>query len=175
MRLWPISEAKKDNLDEFLVGKLRLDRSFVNEELGNVTITKTKEPRNKNKDECIVMFESKQIRDAIKAAAPNLANHRDSAGMRLHIPDHLQKEFHALMNLSFDLKKKHPLLKRNIRFDEDDGGLFMDLKLNTESDWKRVKPDQAINANKKRRQPRTVNLDVDELQSLLGDAGSETE
>ena len=49
--------------------------------------------------------ESKQIRDAVKASAANLANHRDTAGMRLHVPDHLQRDFRALMNLSFDLKK----------------------------------------------------------------------
>ena len=67
---------------------------------------RTREPRNKNKHEFIVTFETKQIRDAVKAVAPNLANFRETAGMRLHIPDHLQRDFHALMNLSFDLKKK---------------------------------------------------------------------
>ena len=56
--------------------------------------------------------------------------------MRLHVPDHLQRDFQALMNLSFDLKKRHPGLKRNIKFDEEDMGLFMDLKLGEDKDWK---------------------------------------
>ena len=47
------------------------------------------------------------------------------------------------MNLSFDLKKRHAGLKRNIKFDEDDRGLYMDIKLNEKSDWKRVNPAQA--------------------------------
>ena len=158
--------GKKESLEEFLLQKLRMDESFVKEELGCVTMTRTKEPRNKNKDKFVITFESKQIRDAVKVVAPNLANHRETAGMRLHKPDHLQKEFHALMNLSFDLKKKHPGLKRNIKFDEEDFGLFMDLKLSEDLDWKKVKSAQAINANKKRRKPRTPDLDEDELHGV---------
>ena len=109
------------------------------------------------------------MRDAVKASASNLANFRETAGMRLHVPNHLQRDFHALMNLSYDLKKKHPALKKNIKFDEEDGGLFMDPKLEEESDWKRVKPLHAIAANKKRRTQRTKSLGEEELMSLLSE------
>ena len=85
LRLWPIPGGKKESLQEFLTDKLRLGRPFVQEDLGLVTLTKPKEPRNKNEDEYIVTFESKQIRDTIKAKAANLANFRDKAGMRLHV------------------------------------------------------------------------------------------
>ena len=110
--------------------------------MGKVVLAKTRNPRNRNKnaDEYIATFESKQVRDAVKAAASNLANHRDTAGMRLHVPDHLQRDFQALMNLSYDLKKRHPDLKRNIKFDEEDMGLFMDIRLDAEREWKRDKP-----------------------------------
>ena len=121
-------------------------------------------PRNKNKDEYIAVFENKHIRDAVKSAAPNFANRRDEAGMRLHAPAHLQKDFQALMNLSYDLKKKHPDLKRNVKFDEEDGGLFMDLRLRTDGDWRRVKPSEAAAATKKR-QNKTQSMDVEELES----------
>ena len=127
-----------------------MDRTFIEEDLGQVVLTKVREPKNKNKDEFVVLFESKQVRDEIKAAASNLANHRETAGMKLHVPDHLQKEFQSLMNLSYDLKKKHPALKRNIKFDEDDGGLFMDLQSEEGAEWRRVKPSQAQAANKRR-------------------------
>ena len=49
--------------------------------------------------------------------------------MRLHVPDHLQKWFQALMNLSYDLKKKRPDLKRNVKFDEDRLDMFMDIQI----------------------------------------------
>ena len=171
LRLWPISGGKKESLETFLVDKLRFDRTFLEEELGQVIMTKPKEPRNKNKDEYIVTFESKQIRDTIKANAPNLANHRDAAGMRLQVPDHLQRDFQALMNLSFDLKKRHPTLKRNIKFDEEDQGLFMDIKLAENGEWKKVKPLQALAAVKNRRKRTSRSLDEGELKELLGEEG----
>ena len=136
LRLWPIKDGSKEALENYLKDRLRLEEEFVREELGEVVLAKVREPKSKtkNKDEYVVIFENKQIRDTIKAAAYNLANHRNDAGMRLDVPDHLQKDFHTLMNLSFDLKKKHPELKRNVKFDEEDGGLFMDLKLNKDSE-----------------------------------------
>ena len=167
LRLWPVFGGDKEGLEDYLLNKLRLDRSFIDEELGHVELIRPREPRNKNKDEIIAVFETKQVRDAVKAAAPNLANFRDSAGMRLHVPDHLQRDFQTLMNLSFDLKKKHPSLKRNVKFDEEDGGLFMDLKQDETAEWKRVKPSQAAAANKGRRANGTKSLGEDELRSML--------
>ena len=123
----------------------------------------------------MAVFEDKHIRDTIKAAASNLANFREEAGMRLHLPDHLQRDFQTLMNLSYDLKKKNPDLKRNIKFDEDDLGLFMDLKLKTEGDWKRVKPAQATAANRGRSKNVTKEIDEEELRELLGGSESDSE
>ena len=173
LRLWPIPGGKEEDLEVFLSEKLRMDSGFIRDEMGKVQMARTKEPKNKNKDEYIITFESKQIRDAVKAAAPNLANHRETAGMRLQIPAHLQTDFHTLMNLSYDLKKRYPGLKRNVKFDEDDFGLFMDLKLDDEGDWQRVKPAQARAANKKRGKDKRKTLDEDELQSLLGEEESD--
>ena len=167
LRLWPIEGGRKDSLEAFLLDKLRLEASFIKEELGQVTLMKPKEPRNKNKEEYIVTFESKQIRDAVKANASHLANHRETAGMRLHVPDHLQRDFQALMNLSYDLKKRHPALKRNIKFDEDDCGLFMDIRLSEDKEWSRVKPQQAYAATKARRK-KTRSLNEDDLKEMLG-------
>ena len=73
------------------------------------------------------------------------------------------------MNLSYDLKKRHPGLKRNIKFDEEDRGLFMDLKLSEDKDWKRVKPEQAAAAAKKRNRNGTREMEEEELKSLLSD------
>ena len=168
LRLWPIEGGSREGLEHYMKSKLRLDQAFIDEELGQVVLKRPREPKGKNKDEFIVIFESKQIRDAIKAAAPNLANHRETAGMRLHVPDHLQREFQSLMNLSYDLKKKHPALKRNVKFDEEDGGLFLDLKLDDESEWKRIKPATAMAANKRRKGAGVKSMGEEELGELLG-------
>ena len=166
LRLWPIKDGTKEALHDYLKRRLRLEDDFIKDDLGEVTLVRPKEPRNKNKDEFIAIFENKHIRDTIKAAAHNLANSNDQAGMRLQVPDHLQKDFRALMNLSFDLKKKHPHLKRNVKFDEDEEGLFMDLKLKNDGEWQRVKPVHALAASK-RRPNRTRSLGTEELESLL--------
>ena len=173
LRLWPIGGGKKEELHKYLKEKLRLDQEFIEEELGEVVLVKPREPKNRNKDEYVVTFESKQVRDAVKAAAANLANHRDKAGMRLHVPDHLQKEFHSLMNLSYDLKKRHPKLKRNVKFDKEDFGLFMDVRMSEEGDWKRVKPAQAMAAVKKNRKDKVQGMGEDELRELLSEGESE--
>ena len=166
LRLWPIPGGERGQLEEYLKTKLRMDAAFLKDELGDTTITRTKEPKNKNKDEYIVTFESKYIRDAVKAAATNLANFRETAGMRLHIPDHLQRDFRTLMNLSYDLKKRHKELRRNIKFDEEDKGLFMDIKMDEGAEWRRIKPENAAAAAKRRN--KTKDLDAEDLRSLLG-------
>ena len=90
LRLWPIPGGKREQLEDYLKPKLRLDDTFIQEELEETTIVRTREPRNKNKDKYIVTFKTKQVRDTVKAAASNPANFRETAGMRLHILDHLQ-------------------------------------------------------------------------------------
>ena len=146
LRLWPVDGDQRSDLEKFLVEKLRMDRSFVDNDLGPVTIKKNRDPRSKIKNEVIVEFECKEIRDAVKAQGPNLANFWDEAGMRLHLPNHLQKDFKSLMSLSYQLKKKRPELRRNVKFDESDLGLYMDLQVELDGPWRRVKPDQVRQA-----------------------------
>ena len=175
LRLWPIEGGKREGLEDYLRSKLRLDENFIREELGEVLLRRPLDARGKNKidNEYIVTFESKHVRDTVKAAASNLANFREMAGMKLHVPGHLQRDFQALMNLSYDLKKKHTELKRNIKFDEEDLGLFMDIRLSAEGEWKRVKPDQAAAANKSRRKGLAKDLGSEELKELLGESDDE--
>ena len=171
LRLWPLQDDSRESLERFLKDKLRMDETFVKEELGKAIIKKHRDPRSKLKDEHIVIFESKEVRDAIKANAPNLANFRETAGMRLHLPNHLQKDFKSLMSLSYDLKKKNPDLKRNVKFDEDELGLYMDLQLKRDGPWRRIMPEQARNATKTSGIRKTAGPSVmqeDELTELLG-------
>ena len=174
LRLWPVPEGNRDGLETFLKEKLRLDERFIREDLGQITIRRNKDLRAKNKDEVFVTFETKDIRDAVKAQAPNLANYRENAGMRLHLPNHLQKDFKALMGLSYDMKKKNPDLKRNVKFDEDDLGLFMDVQMRKDGPWRRIKPEQARRAietsGSRRNGP--DNMQADEIAGFLGGSSS---
>ena len=91
--------------------------------------------------------------------------------MRLEVHDHLQKDFELLMNLAYDMKQKNPVLKRNIKFNEDDGGLFMDVQTKADGPWRRIRTDQARQLNtRKRKGP--AGFDLDELRSMV-DSGSD--
>ena len=92
LRLWPVQGATRESLCGYLTDKLRMDEAFVRDDLGEVKIRKHLDPRG-NKHEVYVTFETKEIRDAIKAKAHHLADHPDTAGMRLHLPNFLQKDF----------------------------------------------------------------------------------
>ena len=88
--------------------------------------------------------------------------------MKLHVPDHLQRSFRALMNLAFDLKKHHPDLKRNVKFDDETLDLYLDVQFGKDEDWQRIDAAQALEANKGR-QGRTKGIDAGRLRELLND------
>ena len=122
----------RDGLMTFLEEKLGLSRTTVEELTEGAEITKVKDPRSKLDEEAIVVFETKELRDAVKAQGPNLAKFKD-AGMRLDIPNYLQKDFKILMRLAFLLKKTNPDFRRNMKFDEDCTGLFIDIQMKKEA------------------------------------------
>ena len=171
LRLWPIPAPKEENVVKFLEEKLLMDKTAVAEDVGEFTVKPCRDVRSKQKDEVIVTFENKQVRDMVKLKASNLANFREEAGMRLHVPDFLQKVFHCLMNLAFDLKKKNKDLKRNIKFDDNTTGLFMDIQFKTDGPWKRVRPEQAVRvaAGSSRSSSRVDEMAADELTFLLAE------
>ena len=139
LRVWPCPGPElKVGLAKFLKDKLKL----TNEELasiGNVSIKKVR--ASKEPEEVVVLFESKAARDLIKAAGKNLANCTGKAGMRLHIPGHLQANFNLLQNLGYHLRQSDDSIKRSIKFDEEKEDLVMDVLI--DGTWSRIRPDEA--------------------------------
>ena len=45
------------------------------------------------------------------------------------------------MSVAYDMKKTNKELKRNVKFDEETMGLFMDLQTRRDGEWKRIKPE----------------------------------
>ena len=164
-----MKDATEENLRGYLKDKLGFDNDSITD-LGRIRIRRVMERKPKYKDEVVVTFEEKATRDAVKAQAHRLANYRDEAGMRLHVPDHLQKVFRTLMNLSFELKKKHTELRRSVKFDEENLSMFMDIQLKSGGSWKRIGGEQAMKTAFERRQDegRTETIGVEELDELLG-------
>ena len=172
LRLWPVPNSG-EALNDFLVNKLGLDEEFVIHDIGDITIRRHFEKKPKYKDEIYATFDTKHLRDVVKACGPNLAQWNGEAGMRLHIPDHLQKLFRAFMGLAFDLKKKCPDLRRNVKFDEENLSLYMDIQLREGEEWKRIMPEQALQAARSRiREDQPKSVDMAEIESILSETGA---
>ena len=116
-----------------------------------------------------MVFPDVETRDVVRAAAPKLAG-KKNMGMCLEIPESLRPNLRALESMSYMLKQSHPTLKRNIKYDDEEMDLVMDVKLNESALWKKIRPDQAKEAKRGRALPSwedTVELNSSALQSML--------
>ena len=169
LRLWPVPGATQASLHEYMTEKLKLDEVFV-KEMGGVVLREHRDPRSKIKDEVYATFETKEVRDAVRGRAHYLADYQDAAGMRLHVPNHLQRDFRALMSIAYELKKKNNRLKRNVKFDDNKMNLFIDIQVNADEPWSRIRPEEARKALTNRRGVNgPAELGGDDLKSLLGE------
>ena len=96
----------------------------------------TARPDSPAQNQVLVTFATVRERDEVRARASNLRGGDRSTGCQLEPPDHLRAHYKAFQNLAFCLKKKSPGLKRNIKFDDAEQTLVMDVKM--EEDWKTV-------------------------------------
>ena len=124
---------------------------------------------SKIEDEVVVRFPDVGTRDSVRSAAFNLAGSK--AGMRLKIPDNLRPSLQALESVSFNLKKQHPTLKRNIKFDDVKKDLVMDVKLDEGGTWKKIRPEQALAAKSACPDESENEVDSDTLSTMLSGGG----
>ena len=129
-------------------------------------------------NEYICTFPTKEIRDMIRGNASKLGLlPKDSAGIRLELPDYLQNNFKVLQNAAYQIKTRNPGCKRNVLFDDDNLDLALDIKLSDADDWRRISPGDArtagaratggggSGASKKR-------LNPDSISSMMGGSSS---
>ena len=136
-----------------------MDPDFISR-IGQVSIAPCPNPRSNIKNECLVTFATKQIRDAVKAGAVNLKGDK-TAGVRIDVPCFLSSNFKALEAMGYNLKQTHKDLRRSIKFDDDKLDFFLDFRKNEESKWQRVRPDKAKKVRDTR--PRPLGDEPEEL------------
>lgn len=112
------------------------------------------------------MFSSTRLRDEIKSLGRNLDGKDRKTGLQLEPPDHLRSHYQTFQKLAFEMKKKHKCLKRNVKFSDADLSLVMDVKIDSESEWKQIYHEDARKTLKKTR-VRSESLSVDELEALV--------
>ena len=98
----------------------------------------------KVQDEVVAVFSCSEVRDTIRRLARELAGN-PSAGIRLEVPRFLQPSLKALEAVSFNLKKKNPSMRRNVKFDDDAMDLALDFNLDPEGSgvWRKIRPAEA--------------------------------
>ena len=154
IRIWPV-KAPDDEYSlriatgEFLAKKLKMPGT--NLDLSKIQrVRKIKTPRGTNKitDELLVTFIDVQARDHAMSHAKNLAEFSktmtDRPGIRLDYPDFLGPDFRSLETFGARMRARcGEGFKRNIRFDDDNLRLYMDINMPSQDSWTSITPEIA--------------------------------
>ena len=167
LRVWPVpgeDRELKSAFLEFLASKLLCPPGRVAQ--ADFEVKRAYSPPEMTaQNQVIVTFASIALRDEIKSMARNLRGADRSVGVQIEPPDSLRSHYQAFQRLAFQLKRKNPALKRNVKFSDYDLCLVMDVKINSESEWKTIMYDQARQIIKKTR-ARTESFSLEELETM---------
>ena len=174
LRIWPISGPNLvDSLLDFFHGRLKLQPGRIRREEVSISPVTSAGPASV-RDQVVVVFDTIRARDEVKSAARNLGGSDRSVGLQLEAPDHLRSHYQCLQKLGYQIKQKHPGLKRNVKFDDVEMSLVMDIKTSESADWKTISHVEAKSLLKKAKKvPRASNSKA-ELDSLVNLASPST-
>ena len=166
LRLWPITgENLCTAVLQFLTEKLLCPTGKVTE--ADFTVERViSRPGQAAQDQAVVKFGSVRLRDEIKSLGRNLSGQDRSIGMQLEPPDHLRSHYQAFQKLAFQMKKKSPGLRRNIKFYDGEMCLSMDILRGTGGEWRTIMYNDARAILKKSRE-RVESLSRNELEDLV--------
>lgn len=112
-------------------------------------------------------FGDSRQRDEVKIAARKMTDRE--VGVQMDPPDHLRSHYEAFQALAYQLKQKHPQLKRNVKFSDSDLTLEMDFTLG-DGRWRTIGIDDARDALKLAK-VRSAKATKKDLADLLGTPG----
>ena len=137
LRVWPVvGDDLKMATIQFCVDKLRCPASRI--EVSNIEVSRAiARPDAAAQDQVVVTFDSVRLRDEIKSLGKNLSGQTRSIGMQLEPPDYLRPQYQAFQKLAFEMKKKSPGLRRNIKFSDAERCLVMDF-LKPGAEWRTI-------------------------------------
>ena len=165
MRMWPIpdgDETVKKATRDFMCNILDIPRLSVARIRINFVRRVSGARRSKIEKEVLVRFADTGDRDTVQSYAPNLARHGGKAGVRFEIPNHLRHIFRLLDAHGGELKKRHPSLKRSIKFDDAARSFVLDVKIAEDEAWTRIDPRMAEESRRLR--------DANGRQAVIGRA-----
>ena len=167
LRMWPIAGPDLASaVIEFLTSKLQCPPGMV-DVTDVVGITKiVPRPCAYACDQVVVRFSSVRLRDEIKSLTRNLDGTDKLTGVQIEPPDFLRTQYQTFQRLAYQMKKKHPSLKRSIRFSDNDQCLTMSILTARGADWRTIDFADA-KATMKKTRDRTDSLSRQELEELV--------
>ena len=150
VRVWPVSGTSSQQLwvgtGEFFFKNLLIPEHHLSEDsVESVRRIYPAKHRNRPgsagrvRDEVRVLFKDVETRDMVYSYASNLADKRETAGMRLEVPSHLLGQFKTLERYGRHLKTAHgPAVKWHIRFDDSELAMFLNIKLSDQDQWTKI-------------------------------------
>ena len=172
LRVWPITGEKselKRSVLEFAETKLLCPEGMI--DIDDVTVKKVPSaPDYPAQNQTIVTFSSSELRDRVKALAKNLRGSDRKTGIQIEPPDHLRGQFQSFQRLAFQMKKKFPQLKRNIKFYDPDMSLTMDVLTAPDAGWRTILFTDAKVILSKTRE-RSDSVSMSELEDMCGLTG----
>ena len=145
LRIWPLPDLADLKIRDFLASKLGLDNmadfSFTAKRLASARA-------NDPPHQALITFENSRQRDIIKSAASKLTDRE--VGIQMDPPDHLRSHYQTFQALAYQLKLKHPKLKRNVKFCDAELDLEMDFNLG-DGRWRTISITDAREALKEAR------------------------
>ena len=154
IRMWPIRGLSDQdmwgNVGDFIHDTLGVATSDVGHE-DIISITRVMEggAPEEIRDEVLVRFRDRRVRDTVMASSVNLAGcidqaGRPTAGTRLEIPHELKDTFRLLSRFGTRLRARHGAgTKRHFKFDDYNGSMYANVKLPGDENWTRVSPEMA--------------------------------
>ena len=166
LRAWPVKGPDfSANFITFAEERLKIRSGYLKR--SDFTVFPVASPAAAaSPDQVIVKFDSVRLRDEIKSNARNLSGTDRSVGLQLEAPDHLRSHYQLFQKLGYNIKSKHPGLKRNVKFDDLEMALVMDIKTSVNSDWKTLSYAEAKDLLKRTKKITPVNKKA-ELDSLV--------
>ena len=146
-RFWSITGSSESELKQaavhFIYSALAVPQSEKIEDRISAVRRTRSTYSSKIKNEALVIFDTPSTRDFVFSHAKNLGKvekaQRDNFGMRLDYPAHLGSDYRALDAYGAQLKNKFgDGFRRNVRFNDDELCLYMDIFVPQTKEWIKI-------------------------------------
>ena len=150
IKIWPVEYSQADEekpVREFLINVMEIPTRIARSVILDTIKTAEQTQNSKITNELLVTFAETEDRDVVKSYANKLAKWEGKAGLRLDVPPHLKGSFRILTEHGLAIRQLYGKdVKRNIKFDDRNENLMMDIKLPTSLAWQNVTIEQAREA-----------------------------